>query len=773
MSYWEKYGERNPLRARLTKAIVSVPELGLTQCEVDLTAGVHVMYGTNGVGKSRFLTSLYGAEFRVQSPLVAEDPRIVPLLWSRPPSATNSTGIYSEYLGDRESTHEWAVNTYDEHYRMIADSFENLGLINKRFGDYPSEPEIRGGPPPLVKARYEWTWAILAWAAGPHLVTRSGATAIADACEEVFAQGDLSLQRQGQFGATELGPWWMGVFARVTHEHPALTACATHYRQSLLLLASDRLDRGSSEDPFGEREEVGLGYFLEDLAYDVLTADEIDRYYPDTWRNRGEVAVEMQRYRVLERTVPWDPILIISEDSSEVVQLTLQAVLAGVGNSEAFKAAEAVPSRDAKGVHRFVFGPVEAPEVHPAAKDVCAEISTRATRIFQNLILDAGALRVSMTSPGEWDVRDRLTWEAHDRSGRWISLTELSDTQQRWARFAIRLAIQQQPERLKLLLIDEPERGLHRRAESHLQRALARLAEDDPDLTIVLASHSPIFLEANNATLHHLARNDDGQLEVHDLKAVDRHHVNDLGISTTDLLQLTRIVLLVEGQHDEWVLDELFHDEFARLGVRVMSMRGANKLIAAADGQLLFDFTDAHLVVMLDNSDTDSSNSAFNEAIDSWNRTGNISDAEQALAKLLKPNKEIGRNSKDAQTEATALKDFCLAAISLGRHNRVGFQHLGKLDIEDYFDPRHFLPKTSGQVRVPSWTALRKEHQAAKRRDSGTPNFKRWLTATYDARFSERNFREAVRDARAKNSIHPDFTEALDRLRDLSRLIGA
>jgi hypothetical protein len=69
----------------------------------------------------------------------------------------------------------------------------------------------------------------------------------------------------------------------------------------------------------------------------------------------------------------------------------------------------------------------------------------------------------------------------------------------------------------------------------------------------------------------------------------------------SDLLRRQRVILLVEGLHDQIVLEGLLGDELRRSRVHMVPIRGGRQLPAALESQLLFDFTDALIVPVLDN----------------------------------------------------------------------------------------------------------------------------------------------------------------------------
>jgi len=114
------------------------------------------------------------------------------------------------------------------------------------------------------------------------------------------------------------------------------------------------------------------------------------------------------------------------------------------------------------------------------------DVETRANALLPILLSDAPALRLTLGDDAAWFAGESCTWTAtrfHDDQA--IPLHRLSSAERRWANVAIRgatgLSLESIYEMQNLdtatwLVIDEPERGLHRTAESHMARGLQELA---------------------------------------------------------------------------------------------------------------------------------------------------------------------------------------------------------------------------------------------------------------------------------------------------------
>jgi len=386
-----------------------------------------------------------------------------------------------------------------------------------------------------------------------------------------------------------------------------------------------------------------------------------------------------------------------------------------------------------------------------ACAKLCGQFSSEVNRLYSMVLDGAPELVVEGRPPATWTGSTRFACRARDRSGVLVDLESLSVTQRRWANFAIQLATAS-PDGHSIIILDEPELGLHRRAETHLVDGLHRISKD-LDATVVVASHSPAFLRPDMCTLHHVDRNpDNGNVRISAMGAVGVSRVSELGLHPADLLQNIRTILLVEGQHEVWVLDQLFGEEFQRHGVLVSPLRGAKLLKSAVDAHLLFDFTDANVVVMLDNESTDRVEMIWNEAL-----VAKASGDHASILKVLDQLQEVRTG------EARYLKDFCMRAIELDARHRIGFQMMKETDLDRYFPPSAFIRKQKfSETAALSWEAIDDLYRDWLENNSPPPGgHKEWLRRNYGADFNEKNYRRAVREL---DHLPDDFTELFQRL---------
>jgi hypothetical protein len=135
-------------------------------------------------------------------------------------------------------------------------------------------------------------------------------------------------------------------------------------------------------------------------------------------------------------------------------------------------------------------------------------------------------------------------------------------------------------------LFDEPERHLHPLAQRRLAEALRQRDQDQ----IVVASHSPTFLELRGWAHLSLKWTEDGVIaEVVDPPRLEIAHdfARRIGLRPADLLNLYRYVLIVEGPHDEAFLTGYAGGKLGFWGVLVLRMHGVDQAIQVADLDLV------------------------------------------------------------------------------------------------------------------------------------------------------------------------------------------
>lgn len=133
-----------------------------------------------------------------------------------------------------------------------------------------------------------------------------------------------------------------------------------------------------------------------------------------------------------------------------------------------------------------------------------------------------------------------------------------------------------------VILIDEPEMGLHPSLQRELLTHFSELVEDKK-MQFFIATHSPVFLADPNKVTVFCVQNRSGERSACSIPRESLHTMwGDFGFRPGDLLQ-NDIVLMVEGQSDviffEDVIHRLYQKEFKNVAVGVVQYGGS-----AADG---------------------------------------------------------------------------------------------------------------------------------------------------------------------------------------------
>lgn len=327
-----------------------------------------------------------------------------------------------------------------------------------------------------------------------------------------------------------------------------------------------------------------------------------------------------------------------------------------------------------------------------------------------------------------------------------LSLNRLSSAEQRWANLSIRLAFAEATDQRFAptpatiwLLLDEPERGLHRTAEARMARGIRERSRTN--LRAVLATHSPELLDHGIGEVNYVRRRSpDRPGAVVSMR--DFHPVReDLGLNPSDMLRRTRGIALLEGEHDLEVLAGMIGPELERLGVALLPTRGAAKLKTVVDSRFLYEFTDATLFPILD--ELSGPVAALWEDLVAAARTTPASDLIGRLQSELKRFPGKGHEY---------LAEFLSTSLKNGTFDRVLPLGIPQSDVLACLPVQAFAPKAE------SWEEVR---DLATRSRGGTPpsetEFKKFLRTQYGADLSAENIRRVAEQA----PEHPDIKALL------------
>ena len=400
---------------------------------------------------------------------------------------------------------------------------------------------------------------------------------------------------------------------------------------------------------------------------------------------------------------------------------------------------------------------MEVNEIWQNWKIEAIAISEVATKIYKKMLFGAPKLEFKILDFSELTSRTKNFWyfelppktlvsEKGDEKVK-LEITEiskLSSAQLRWALISIKIAIY--VEQIKAagnltVVIDEPETALHRNAENYLAQGLRQVSEEF-GIQFIIATHSPAFLEIGSAKIFEV-KNIKGFSYTNEIPNIVRENLDELGLHPSDLLRSIRKVLLVEGEHEVVILNTLFKDELAESRVMVIPIRGARELKSVIESTFIFEFTDAEVCVLIDNTDSEQVNNIWNWA---------LALADQGEKEAAKKYIIDSLPTTSNKIENKFLKELYIRSIDKGLSHRINVLGMSKEDIIEYLDPSYFIPGESWENLKFKWAESGKK-----------TNFKTWLTLTYGLTFNVPTLEGALKKMKPN---HADFKKLLNYLKN-------
>lgn len=410
-----------------------------------------------------------------------------------------------------------------------------------------------------------------------------------------------------------------------------------------------------------------------------------------------------------------------------------------------------------------VGGEIQTSDSLPLGSEV-AKVFEYANEFFETLLGRGISLRPEFGSVNDLVAGKPPQILARDQSsGGWADLEQMSATEQRWAKVAIFLAwhlrgagLLDEEERewtarthaahldgSLVVLIDEPELGLPLAIQRRLSRGLVKISEALA-IPVVVATHSSALLDDLAVSTYRCGRNENGQATLSEVRRTDRDALRMLGVPISEELHLYRAVLVVEGQHEAVILDEMFSDIIAANRIKLLPIRGTRQLrLLAASGELLFSYIDAPFVLLTDKT----RGPVVEQARFAGHQAETLAAAKEAIEQVLQPQSD----------EEAVLRSLLMAAQDSGRADRIRAVHgLEKDDIIHYLPCDHFAPGST-------WDELVRQHD--ERGENEPRDFKRWLELTKDVDFSDENLRSAVRQM---DTIPTEWTQVIGQCADIA-----
>lgn len=411
----------------------------------------------------------------------------------------------------------------------------------------------------------------------------------------------------------------------------------------------------------------------------------------------------------------------------------------------------------------------------PSAAAFVEAIVTDANSLLSNFIDAAPQLRCRPRSTEDYGDRPLAVWEALDvYSGAWVGLENLSRATARWAKLAVAVALRRhrKPSLLEesvrfratepgrsIVVLDEPEFALHPAARRRLAGALVQLADH-----VLVSSHSPELLNAYDNVMRVQRSRATGGIQLDLLDRPTRHKLDaswakKLGMSVGDLAQLVRVVILVEGSHDQIVLEGLLREALSESRAVVEQLGGTRLLSHVADSRLLFDLTEASILLLLDGTDRGKLVRRWQDVQAGLRRGDDIRTATRLMHK--------GRAIDDTES---LLRSVASAAIEAGNLDRLNLITWGCHDVVEILPVAEFLD--DGRP----WSRLFQDYKRESA-TSGEPItgalYKQWLRSL-GAPVYERGIRQVVdRAAADRTLLEPASLARLERVESaIRRLAG-
>ncbi len=377
----------------------------------------------------------------------------------------------------------------------------------------------------------------------------------------------------------------------------------------------------------------------------------------------------------------------------------------------------------------------------PGVDPLLARLTELATRYLRYVFPDAPELVFAPGDPNEWLAGVLPSWVARFPAAgtagpSTLPLAALSTAQRRWAALSAALAVSVAgAEALPVVfLCDEPEAGLHRRAESSLPDALVKIAAES-GLRLGVATHSPAMLDPARVALMHVTRLASGAATARGMDFALREELErdvmreDLGLTPADLLQMVRCFVIVEGKHDEVVLGALLGPDLDSWSV-VYPVGGAKQMVSLATAGLIWDFTDAAIVLVLDNIARAEIQPVWEKVQAALSRGG----TESAIRALVPLGKMPG-------AEARWLQNLLTRAIRARRAHRIRLETLSAPDVICYLPADEFVPGATWDELLAQWRDSFEGHEAT--------NLKAFLTRRHGVQFTTGSIARIAAGAKA------------------------
>jgi energy-coupling factor transporter ATP-binding protein EcfA2 len=708
--------------------------------DVPVRTGLTALYGRNGAGKTRLLQALKEALSGRR-----EDAEVTVRIHDADTTAERVTEAHRSWLGkvappdlSHHGPFPWRESGRTALEAAAGDSLLDRWALTERWTGWGGGSHDR---PPVAAVVDE--------------VVRNMEWVLRSTRDEVKPGPVVGTQGERP---TRKGTWDLCVAVRLTEKTPLLAGLHRRFLSAWeatveRLPMRDEMTLEEWEPQGGEREEA-LGAFGAQLSprdFFTVLGPMVDLRFHDTEAFWEAVDVLRRPDRLIHvatlcEAVHRGPLCNVVDDVTHIEELPTATLDAVIARNHLLSAASQNPD-DEHVLDWTRFGLVNAPppmiEIAGDTADVAGWvresldtlISTLNT-LLADMLPEPPVLVCRINRPEYWATGEVFNWSAIDLTGATVDLSSLSGAQARLVSLAFRLAFDAlerdvddhspfriDPRELStVVLLDEPEAGLHRLAEDKLGRALHVFGVRN-GMAVVAATHSTSFLAIPEVSLVEVFRAKQGWTSTRPVEFPDQAGPNSLGINRGDLLQLYQLILLVEGHHERLVLGEMLGSELGRRRVLPIPLRGSFNLNAVVDLEILAHTLEQPVLAVLDNANAD--------AIDRlWEGLRDLPEGTEDLTAVLEDSLGPASERSDEEKQIASLAKNLLAA---GQLDRFDVYALSRSDIVEFLPVERLVPSAT------SWEELRTEHQQLRAEATGsTPrDFKRWLTEHRQADFGD------------------------------------
>lgn len=653
------------------------------KAHVPLHDGLSALYGLNGSGKSRILAAIRDSLARDERTSLAGD------------------GFDYVYLAER------VPDVLHERHRSRERSAELMRdrLGDEKWGRLMEKPDPTEMP---SKLRQHLEATVEEQLAAADALSIDYPDALQNDLIDALMQRGVLMRWRVVHHAVETRTGW-SVGLHPTDFPDGFPAVLAHIG-SLWEGISDELD-----DPDADPEVHEFEYALRETFAELPSAaSEWPRWVAQPIARVGKGMQRLADY--LDDQLPR---VVVADASSDVDRELLDAL------RSAFPQRVNVPDWD-----------IDPREVRADDKGALEQFSTRlgarATAALERYLgPPAPSLRVEIAPLHEWHHGDLIKWTALDPlSASVVPFRELSSAQHRWARVAIAEALASEGRAdpfsrrasSSVLLIDEPELALHPQAIRHVCLALSA----GEHRSTIVATHSPIVLGSADRTLEVRRSDVPPVLEVRDgghllQPVLNKPQSEEHGLLRSDFLSMTRLLVLVEGQHDRIVYVELLRKALADARAVVAEVGGSLAMAEALRDAALFRALDCPILILLDD---------FSDDDRRW--WGDLVEAARIGSKNPEEVvREVRSRASHRNDRWDVFRQIADRTLEVGVVGRVHVEGIPVLDI-----PQLFPPVAFGLPADQTWADV----EASMVSDYGkrtSANFKKWMeshSARIDAR---------------------------------------